>query len=350
MEEWAPMGAHRYPPSRRARAGRLAFALLGLWGAFGLGPPADLSADGGPSAVPVEPMYEPRFRPGAPSDVLVSGPPVLARGHLDAFVDLLETAFDLSLGPAAEVALRDALEMEYEALGTGEREVLIELVARLPHLKDAARAGQRLEVTQGLNAFRTALDGRLRRAPARASTRVVEAALGRRSATAWPGDPAVHGSAADAWMEVAQFVLRLALNEAEGATVGQVEAMRERLREELAARPHAERAWLKDAHRHWLRARAAWDGADAAARTRMRWAALKLLNDLLPEERRVALAEGRDLPAYAREARRVRAGLDRFAAYGLLARNPARVRDLLEADFGVRGEGPTWIFLFRTAE
>ncbi len=319
-----------------------AVAAAGLWGATV--PPA--AADG--RAPTSEPMFEPCFRPGAPSDVLVSGPPTLARGHLNAFMDLLETAFDLSVPQATEQELRDALETEYEALGKGEREVLIELVARMPHIKDAARAGERDTVTQGLNAYRTALDGRLRRAPARASSLVLERVLARRTATAWPGDPAIHGSAADAWMELTQFLLRLAVNEIEGPTPGQIEAMTERLGEELRGRPHAERVVLKDAHRLWLRVKAAWDTADSAARTRMRWAAVKLLNDLLPEERRLVLTDGRDLPGYAAEARRVRQGLDRFQAYGLLARNPVLIRPVLESEFGIEGAGPAYSFLFRT--
>ena len=59
-------------------------------------------------------LYAPTFRPGAATDVLVPGRPALTRGDVDAFVDLFEAAFDLSLPLAEEQDLRDRIEVDFE--------------------------------------------------------------------------------------------------------------------------------------------------------------------------------------------------------------------------------------------
>jgi len=306
---------------------------------------AGVRADEGPRGG--EPMYEPRFRAGAPSDSLLLGPPALARGNVHAFVDLFEAAFDLALPAEQEQALRDAIETEYEAFGEAERQAFLDLGKDLPALERAARAGERERVLSGIALFRETLSSRLERTPGRASTRVLQAAIARRSQVAWPGDPVVPGTSADAWLELCSFLLRLARNEVEGPTPGQVGALEQLLASELRARPREERLALGAAHRTWLRVKAAWDLADSATRTRMRYGALTLLAGLLPKERCPALGEGRDLATYVRDARLVAGALERYDAFGLLARNPARVLSALAESFGTKGDAPEWTFVLR---
>ena len=105
--------------------------------------------------------FDPRFRPLPPADVLVKGDVVLRRRDVDAFVDLVEASFDLSLGAATETRLRVAIEEGFDRADAQARKAFLERVTPLPALRRLVRDGEVLEAEKGLMAFRRALDAML---------------------------------------------------------------------------------------------------------------------------------------------------------------------------------------------
>jgi hypothetical protein len=304
-----------------------------------------------PSAAPAradgERMYEPRFREGAPSDPLVEGPPRLSRGHLNAYVDLLEAAFDVALPSAEEQDLRDSLENEFHGAGTEEREAFVSLVEAIVRLREQARRGEHAGLRDGLRRFRAAIDRRMLADRGRRSHRLLARVLERRHQEVWAGEPAVKGLSVDAYMETIVFVAGLARNEAPPLTPGQRSALIDYLGRDLAQLPKSVRAQLAAMHRTWLWVKARWDRAKDGRRFAMRWEAVKLLAKLVPAQPPLTVRPGTDLPSYAREAARVADAQRAFDAVTSLARNPEAVLAALTKGLELDRDRPITSLLYR---
>jgi hypothetical protein len=292
-------------------------------------------------------MFDPRFREGAPSDELAAGPPRLARGHVSAFVDLLEASFDVALPARAEQDLRDALENEYLASATAAREGFLALVDGIATLRTRARAGETSLVREGLRAFRAAVDERIREAPAAPANVIVTRLLERRHEVLWAGEPPIKGASVDAYIEFAEFVAGLARNEAVVLSPGRRSALQDYLGRDLAKVGTKLRESLARAHRTWLRVKARWDRAKDARRFLMRWEAVKLLARLHPTKPPLEVKPGTDLASYARVASKVAAAWDPFDAVTALARNPAAMLEATVRGLELKEKEPAFTFLFR---
>jgi hypothetical protein len=279
-------------------------------------------------------MFDPRFRAGRAGDLLAEGPPPLLRSQLDAFVDLLEASFDLAVPVTHEQRIRDAFERTYAQSSSLEREGFAGLVAPLPSLRGMLRRGDRAGAEEGLAAFRRALDLRLAAAPSREEHLLTAQVLQLRQRVAWPGDPPVPASAAVAWLELTGFLAAIARNEVIEPTIGQRAQLEADLAEPLHRAPEPMRRRLREGHRTWLRTKAAWDEAQVGKRLRLRWAAIAVVERLLPHgDQAVHLRDG-DLEAYARAARAVATAERPFDAWINLAANPALVLEQLDAWLG----------------
>jgi hypothetical protein len=313
-------------------------ALLGLLAALLLPPLAGAEAGW---------MFEPVFRTPRAGDVLHDGPPPLLRAQLDAFVDLLEAAFDLSVPASHEQRLRDALEVAYGRGNALSREGFAGLVAPLASLRQRARAGDRAGVEDGLSRFRRALDHAIAAEPqARAHVLVTEI-LKERQRTAWPGSPPVNGAAAGAWLEIAEFLASLGRNQDVVLTAGQRAELERDLSALLHGRDERVRRRVHEAHRLWSRVKAEWDAADTGRRTALRWAAVGLLGGLLPEERRIEVHSDGDLRAYARVAASLAGRETPFDAWANVAANPPLVLETLDPWLGPAPEGEDESLLYR---
>ena len=292
-------------------------------------------------------MYDPTFREGSPSDVLLEGPPPLLRAQLNAFVDLTEAAFALALAPDAEQGLRDALETGYEGASAAERVAFATLVAPRSALAEAARRGDQAALEQGLQTFRRALDARLAAAPDSPPHRKVRDLLVERRATPWPGTPPVHAPAGFAWLEMVEFLVSLARNADYEPTPGQVQVLGRELASPLHAEDVATRTRLRDVHRTWLRLKATWDAADVGRRLTLRWKALDLLVRALPPERRIEVGEPGDLEAYARAASTLARTQSGYEAWSNLARHPDAVLEVVDAWLGPLPAARDHVLLYR---
>ncbi|MDJ0973962.1 MAG: hypothetical protein QNJ98_05845 [Planctomycetota bacterium] len=299
-----------------------------------------------PSAAAPGLLYEPTFRAGSPGDVLVPGKPALTRGHLDAFVDLFESAFDLALPLAAEQDLRDRIEVDFEKADNEQRAAWIGLVKDLPAMRVAAKAGRTGEVRAGLRSFRLALDKRMVAAPRHPVHMLLTLQLERRYIPLWPGNPPVAAGPAQAYLEAVEFVVGLGRGEAVPVSVTQRRMLEERLRRGLFTQPQAVREELAAFHRLWLAAKAAWDRGDDSARFRARWSAVLLMSRLLPEAERVEIEPGPTLKAYAAAATKVREAQSGYDAIATAARNPATVLVVLKTGLSldVKPDAPTFLF------
>lgn len=291
-------------------------------------------------------LYEPTFRAGSPSDVLVAGEPALTRGDLDAFVDLFETAFDLALPLDAEQDLRDRMEVDFERAEGEARAAWLALVKDLPAMRAAARAGRDAEVRAGLRAFRRALDARMVAEPRHPVHLLLSLMLERRYVPMWPGKPPVAAGPADAYLEAVEFVVGLGRGEAAPLTVPQRRQLEEQLRRGLFTQSPAVRGELARFHRLWLAAKAAWDEGDDATRFRARWSAVLLMSRLLPASDQMAIEPGPTLKAYAAAATKVRDAQRDYDALATAARNPATVLVVLKTGLSldVKPDEPTFLY------
>ena len=292
-------------------------------------------------------MFDPDFRAGRPSDVLHEGPPVLLRAQVDAYVDLVEAAFELALRPEDEQALRDALEIEYGTADGARRAALADLVAPCAALRARARAGDAAALSTGLAVFRVALDQRMTAAPGTETHQVLRRALARLTETQWPGTPPLSVAAGDAWLAMVEFVSSLGRNEDVEPTEGQRETVRRELALALQNAPVDLRERLRNAPAAWLRTKAAWDASDIVRRLALRWKAVGLLVRALPRERRIQVEERGDLPTYARAGEAVARTQSAYEAWANLASHPAEVLDLLDAWLGSIAQGEDHILLYR---
>ncbi len=292
-------------------------------------------------------LYGPKFREGAPSDVLVQGEPALARGHLDAFVDLLEAAFELALTARQEQDLRDALEANFESGSPDARRQWLSMVEDLPAMRDAVRKGNRREGRAGLRAFRTVLDQRIARYPTQTTSQIVKKALERRHVVVWPGDPPVKGGDVDVYLELIAFVSSLGRNEAFTPSVGQRTAIIDELRKAFHKSPEATRKELDRMNRTWLRVKATWDDADEKTQFTLRMACVRFVALSLPPDKKVKVEPAEGLTGYAREAKRVCEPQTAFDAFSNVARRPDEVLKMLREALKLDGREPSFTFMYR---
>ncbi len=292
-------------------------------------------------------MFDPRFREGAPSDALVKGPPQLSRGHLNAFVDLFEAAFDLALPAATEQALRDALETEYAKRDAAWREGLFDLTDSIVNLRCCARCGNRSGVRGCLRSFRRSIDERVRAEPSGAANKIMIRVLERRHEVVWVGDPEVKRLAADAYLEMVQFVTSLGRNEKVAMSSGQLSALRDYLGRDLRRLSEATREKLAGIHRTWLLVKARWDRGRDTRRFRMRREATLLMARLAPVEGGLTVDPGSDLKAYARAASKVAAADRPFDAATAVARNPQALLQALTRGLAIDRGASEFTFMFR---
>lgn len=292
-------------------------------------------------------MFDPRFREGAPSDALVPGPPQLSRGHLNAFVDLFEAAFDLALPAPTEQALRDALETAYAEGDAAWREALFELTDSIVNLRCCARCGNRSGVRGCLRSFRRSIDERLRKDPQDPVHKIILRVLEQRHEVVWIGDPEVKRLAADAYLEMVRFTASLGRNETIALSTGQQGALRDYLARDLRRLPKETREKLQLAHRTWLLVKARWDRGRDTRRFRMRREATLLMARLAPVPGGLAVDPGTDLKTYARAASKVAATNRAFDAVTAVARNPAALFDALTRGLAIDRGVPTFTFMYR---
>jgi len=260
-------------------------------------------------------MFDPRFREGSPSDVLVATGSPLLRGTVDAFVDLVEASVDAALPADEEQALRDGIETAWPRLTADDRQWLERCVDRKTRLARATQAGDSAGRAD-LGAFSGELGVRVEARPTAAWKSVVRRALADRATPfTTTGTPPVSIAAASAFEALGSFLVCVARNDGEQVTEGQAQAVRARLRSAMDASGALVRGHYARLPRLWLLVKARWDASDAAAKMRTRWAAVKAF-------RRIAgLAEFRPLPdeealvAYARAAREVWAQSSLFDLY-----------------------------------
>ena len=292
-------------------------------------------------------MYDPRFREGAPSDALLVGPPRLSRGHLNAYIDMFEAAFDLALPAVVEQNLRDALERSFEEGKPGDREALLATSDTIVALRRQARCCDWSGVRTSLRRFRGDVDKRLAAAPKSEVSRIVVYVLRRRHEVVWLGEPEVKQLAADAYLEMALFLASLGRNEDIVLTKGQKSALQDYLGGELCKQDCCCRTKLAVAHRTWLRIKARWDRGRDSRRLALRWEAVKLLARLIPKAGGMKVAVGPDAKAYAREASKVAAADRAFDAVTGLARNPKPMLEAFMKGLALDPKCPPCTFMLR---
>jgi hypothetical protein len=294
-----------------------------------------------------EGMFEPRFREGKPGDVLVKGEPGLARGNLDAFIDLTEAALDMAWPARDEQELRDALETAFYAAGEDGRRAFLELVRPVTSLREKGRSGDIEGLRAGQRAFVIALDRRIHSAPREKQHRLVTEGIEKSQRAVWKGIPAIRASAADAWLEAGLLLVGLGRNERFEPTDGQRSALQEELDVGLHGQAEAVRERLRLFHRTWLFVKARWDQATDARRFALRWEAVRLLARLLPPEKTVTVVPGPSLADYSREAARVAAQLPAYDAWSNAARHPELVLEALKKGLELPEPLPEHVLLYR---
>jgi hypothetical protein len=292
-------------------------------------------------------LFDPRFREGAPSDELAAGPPRLSRGHVNAFIDLFETAFDVALPAQSEQDLRDALEEQYIAADTAGRESFLTLVDAIAPMKARARCCDWRFVHGGLRSFRTVIDARLRAAPKEAANEVMLKVLRRRHEVVWRGEPALKALAVEAYLEMVVFVASLGRNETIRLSEGQFTALRDYLGKDLRRCTYATRNCLISVHRTWLRVKARWDRSRDSRRLGMRWEATHLLARLAPTPGGLQVPTQGSYKDYARAAATVEAADKAFDVVTALARNPQALQEALCRGLGLGAQAPPFPFLYR---
>lgn len=292
-------------------------------------------------------LFDPRFREGAPSDLLVEGPPRLSRGHVHGFLDTFEAAFDVALSAEVEQHLRAALEKRFATTGPRERERFLDLADGIVELRRCARCCNSAAVRRCLRAFRCELDRRLVAAPEDPVHRVLLHVLERRHVVTWLGRPEVKALAADAYLEAVQFVASLGRNEAIRLSPGQQTALRDYLERDLRRLSESVRTRIGCTHRIWLQAKARWDRAKDGRRLSMRWEAVRLMARLVPKTGGHTVEDGPDLTSYAREARRVAAADRGYDAITALARNPQLLFHALQRGLDLDADVQAFTFMYR---
>ncbi len=277
--------------------------------------------------LPGERMQDPRFREGNPAEVLVESPAdgvPLLRASVDAYVDLIEAAYDLAFSPSQEQEMRDAVESAYPRWSVESKRFLRSAGARKASVTEAFARGDAASAQASLAAFASSLAARIAVAPAVAWHLPVRAAKARRETVFSPGETPVSLNAANAYEQTVLFLLGAGRNEDPAVTPGQSQAVRSDLAKAMGLSGAVVRRHYARLHRLWLILEARWDASDDDARLRMRWAAVGLLRRLAGMAPLAASAKG-DLRAYAASAAEVAAAMPRFDAYAAATLEPQAV-------------------------
>ncbi|MDA1196096.1 MAG: hypothetical protein O2894_13075 [Planctomycetota bacterium] len=325
------------------RTALLACLLLPCILVAGLSGPAPCCAD----ADAEEAGFDPRFREGAPSDLLVEGSPHLARGHLYAFLDLFESAFDMALPGDTAVALRVALEERFRSAGAERRERFLALADMIVEMRRCARCCNDRGVRGCLRAFRQTLDGHLQAEPDDPAHRIMRHVLERRHVVVWLGIPEVKDLSAQAYLETVVFLASLGRGEALQLSPGQFSALRDYLDRDLRRLPEELRDRLARSHESWLLTKARWDRGPEERRLGLGHEAVRLMARLVPKSGGHEVGAVTDREAYLREAARVRAADRGFDAVTTLARNPEMLLEVLDRALGLRDDVPHFTFMYR---
>jgi hypothetical protein len=263
-------------------------------------------------------MFDPRFREGAASDVLVEGEQPLLRGTVDAFVDLLEVWHDVTLSASEEQSLRDAIETAWPKMAEGDRRWFVRQAAARDRMRPAADGKTLADPATArgyLDAFGRDLDARVAAAPGRAWASVVTRALDRKASPFSPTPaPVISVAALDAFEEMAGFLVSIARNDAAVPTDGQKIAVRPSVRKTVDATSGVVRKHYARLPRLWALAKSKWDRADDAGRLRFRWSVVRLFRRIA----KLPVPEGTvvvDLPGYAQSASEVAAAINAADAY-----------------------------------
>lgn len=302
---------------------RLFVLVLGFGFVLGGGQP--LRADEG--------LFDPTFREGNPSTVVVPGTPALTRAHLDGFMDLFEAAFDIALTRNQDEALRLRIVRNFRAQGAEARRGFLEVTAGLPRTRQLLRAGQHEAVEARLRTFRTRIDKGIKGNPEHPIYRLLVDLLKRRHLILWDGDPPIKAAAVDSYLELATFMAGAARGASLAPTRGQREALIATLRTKLADAPSDVRVRVARVHRLWTLVRARWDQADQAGRFPIRWEAVKLAARARPGGRSVNIEAGSTLRDYAREAKRATEGTTAFDTLTTFAAAPSALLKAAERGF-----------------
>ncbi len=290
-------------------------------------------------------MFDPRFREGAPSDALVKGPPRLSRGHLNAYVDMLEAALDIALSAEDEQALRDALENRFDAANAKDREAFLSTTDLIVPMREQARRGNGASVHEMLRRFRGGMDEQIRAKPTDTVSVLITRAVKRRHEVLGTGEPPLKGMAADAYIELVEFIASLARNQRVRLSPGRRSALRDYMAKDLLKLDRKVREKLARAHRFWLRTKARWDHSKDVRRFLLRWEAVKLAARLTPGTMKIA--PGNELTAYARESARVAGAMEAFDAVTALGRNPAALFEAVTKGLALKDPEPTFSFMYR---
>lgn len=335
---------------RAAARGRGGRALAWLFAAVAAGPgvgsaPVAAVADAPPQAPPAPlaapkgRLFDPAFREGRPSEVLVDGDLPLLRGVVDAFVDVLEATHDLYLPQADEIALRDEIETAWTTMGDEERRFFDRVAIDRDRLRPVP--GSKPDAA-AVRAFSDGFVAAL--APRTAAARkgwptLVRRALERKAEvfSASP-EPPVHGHALDAFEDTVLFAVGLARNSEVAPTPGQRLAVRPQLRATMDASGPAVRRVYARWHRVAALLKARWDAADEAGRLRVRYAVLKVFRRIakLPVPSGPVVI---DLPGYATLAAEVAGALNVPDAYTSGCANPGELLSAFLEGFDLSGKG-----------
>lgn len=318
----ARAGCHN--PTMRMRHLVVLALLVGL-GAVVASLPRGIGADEGQG-------FDPRFRRGLPTDVLSEHEPPLERATVGHVRMLTETAFGLAFRREDGERLEDRTEVAWPALAASERQAFLRLAVTHPRLEIRALEGDRVAVERGLGTYRRALDQYLSAHPSSPVAAELRRILRSARETAWPGEPAIHAAAADGWLDLVACLVSLGRNEDAAPTAGQRSVVFEELRREFRELDETERRRVLEVHRPWLGLQAAWAEATPVRRLALRYACLRLLATVLPEDKRITVDEEGDLDmvTYARIAGLFRTVQPAYETYANLARRPQAVLDVVQ--------------------
>ncbi len=292
-------------------------------------------------------LYDPVFRPGKSTAVLVKGAPALTRADVNDFIDLFEAAFDLALPQADEQHLRDQIEIDFTGRPPEQRRTFLDTLRTLGDVRTRLRSGNTDAAEDTLRAFRRHIDEAISANPTHAVYRALAEILKRRHATHWRGDPPVKALAADLYLELAAFVTSLGRGTEIQPTEGQRSVVRDELLNVIARTPRETRVQLARIHVYWLRVKAAWDAADEAQRFQLRFEAVRFLAKLLPKDKQIEINAGPTLRDYAREAARIAERSPALTAFTNATRNPALLLKTLNKGLALDEAASRSSLLFR---
>lgn len=318
---------------------RVLACLLGLLAPCSLGVfVPDAHGDSGTA----EPLVAIGFSTGDPSAIVVQGDIKLHHREIDAFLNLLRTAFDAPIPSGLDEGLRKQMAADFKARGILGRQAWLKLVDPWPQIAADLEADRKSPVREGLQQFRLAMDQRLRMFPEARVHQLVSRLLKRQSEILMPGPPEVTGLAADVYLDALVFVSSLGRNEVVRLTQGQRSVLSDHVRLQFKMKSKDDHDAVRQLAKAWNRARDAWTKAAAAPRLRARWLAMQLLAQLPPEGKRVLVpaTPSTEASSVASLGRRVRDAQGKLDALSSLSVNPTHVWRVLRDGLGLAKPAP----------